>query len=527
MKAYRRTVLVALFLIATFAFGPGRADSATIAVINVPLFVHLTTRPALPNATVSLDGVSYTTGADGTVTIPTSALNNLDQRLTFVSVVTDPLTHADFVRFETPPQSGNTREAIAVFNVPLFVHLTTRPALPNATVSLDGVPYTTGADGTVTIPTTALNNLDQRLTFVSVVTDPLTQADFVRFEAPPQSGNTREAIAVFTIPRFLQLTTIPPLPNTTFSLDGVPYTTGADGTVTISTSALNNLDQRLKFVSAATDPLTKADFVRLATPPQTRYWRQAVAIFDMSHAVRFSFADSSGAPVPLDRVTSMTIKSSTGEERRLSSDDLAHPVMLPAVHPYTKGDHPEPQILRYTVQDVIVDGSNTVIPSQHEFFPANVDDLHLDTSVFTVQVSVRDALFGFADASTVVVRHPDGTETRHAASGGKLTLRGLPRGDYEMRVEGAAIKSWRPISVSRDQTVELSPVSRIDLGAVAGVIVILFGGLLVVGNRRRARRRRRLGPPGEDPTGTGGSSPGTPEPGMQLEAPSREPEPVG
>jgi hypothetical protein len=108
-----------------------------------------------------------------------------------------------------------------------------------------------------------------------------------------------------------------------------------------------------------------------------------------------------------------------------------------------------------------------------------------------------------------------------------LTLRGLPRGDYEMRVEGAAIKSWRPISVSRDQTVELSPVSRIDLGAVAGVIVILFGGLLVVGNRRRARRRRRLGPPGEDPTGTGGSSPGTPEPGMQLEAPSREPEPVG
>jgi len=37
-------------------------------------------------------------------------------------------------------------------------------------------------------------------------------------------------------------------------------------------------------------------------------------------------------------------------------------------------------------------------------------------------------LFGFADASTVVVRHPDGTETRHAASGGKVAPGGAPPG---------------------------------------------------------------------------------------------------
>ena len=130
---------------------------------------------------------------------------------------------------------------------PKLVHLTTRPSLPDTTFTLDGVALHDGRrrhrhhPDHRARPTSTNASRSCRSSPI-----PLTKAHFDHFEFPPAADNVREVVAVFDVSRFLHLTTIPLLPNTTFSLDGVAYTTGADGTVTIATTALINLDQRLK-----------------------------------------------------------------------------------------------------------------------------------------------------------------------------------------------------------------------------------------------------------------------------------------
>ena len=88
---------------AVAATAPTASTSSTSPISFPSRWVYLTTRPALPDATFTLDGVAYSTGTDGTVRIPTSKLTSLDQRLGFVSVVNAPLTRANFDRFEAGP----------------------------------------------------------------------------------------------------------------------------------------------------------------------------------------------------------------------------------------------------------------------------------------------------------------------------------------------------------------------------------------------------------------------------------------
>ena len=154
------------------ATAPTSSTSSTSPISFPSRWVHLSTRPALPDATFTLDGVSYTTGVSGTVQIPTSSLTNIDQRLGFVSVVNAPLTRVNFDRFEAGPEVALTRTVVAVFDMSRFLHVTTIPALPNASFVLDGTSHTTGKDGTVLIETNRLTNLGARLKFDSVSTGP-------------------------------------------------------------------------------------------------------------------------------------------------------------------------------------------------------------------------------------------------------------------------------------------------------------------------------------------------------------------
>ena len=208
----------------------------------------------------------------------------------------------------------------------------------------------------------------------------------------------------------------------------------------------------------------------------------------------------------------------SGSSRR---EDLANPVMLPAVHVLEGGSAPSRRSSATRCRRSSSTAPTRSIPSQHEFFPANIDDLQrrhhvLHRAGLRPRCPVR--LRRLAARSSCAI--PTAPRPAIRCQAGRSRSRASPRGDYQMRVEGAAITNWRPISVSRDQTVELSPVSRLDLGTVATVIVIL--------SRWTARRRQSpssaggavgLGPPGRDPT-SGGGPPAAPEPGPQLESPS-------
>ena len=98
--------------------------------------------------------------------------------------------------------------------------------------------------------------------------------------------------------------------------------------------------------------------------------------------------------------------------------------MLPAIHVTSTKESRDEQRIRYTVQRVEVDGSNTVIPSQHALFPADTTAVAVDARIYTLEVAVHDALFGFGTGSTVVLRRPDDSEVRYRLVHGKVTIPG-------------------------------------------------------------------------------------------------------
>ena len=199
----------------------------------------------------------------------------------------------------------------------------------------------------------------------------------------------------------------------------------------------------------------------------------------------------------------MKIRSSTGEERTLSPTELAAPVMLLAQEATPTPTGLTSRDLRYTVQDVMVDGTSTVNRSQQDFFPSRDPELTVDTLFFNVHVQVNDALFGSTTGKRVVLLRPDGTETSYPLVDGEATLESLPRGDYKLRVEGSGLKSWQPVAVTRDQSVQIRQLTRLDMATVGGAVVVVVLGLVLAGRGHRRRRARRRLPEGPiEPSGS-------------------------
>jgi hypothetical protein len=108
-----------------------------------------------------------------------------------------------------------------------------------------------------------------------------------------------------------------------------------------------------------------------------------------------------------------------------------------------------------------------------------------------MQIRAQDAVFGFPAGSAVQLRSPDGQVRRLELDGRSRASSGrLARGDYQLKVEGPGISWWAPVSLSRDQQVELVFLSWLDLSAAALLAVLVLVGLPLLGGRLRRRRHR-------------------------------------
>jgi hypothetical protein len=128
--------------------------------------------------------------------------------------------------------------------------------------------------------------------------------------------------------------------------------------------------------------------------------------------------------------------------------------------------------------------------AQQRFLPSRQRVVPLRLLFYDTTVRARDALFGFPIGHALELRYPNGhVERPRLGGGGKVRLRALPRGDYEVKVSGAGISFTRPLSVSRNQEVELKVLSWLDLGLAALALASVALGLLVV---RRPHLLRRV-----------------------------------
>jgi hypothetical protein len=140
--------------------------------------------------------------------------------------------------------------------------------------------------------------------------------------------------------------------------------------------------------------------------------------------------------------------------------------------------------LYWSVSRVVVDGGDVVNRSQQVFLPEQSQEWTITLLFYRVQVVGRDMLFGSLAGSGVAIQKPDGSVAKVPFANGKATLPSLARGSYAVHIYGPGASFTRPLSISKDQLVEIEVISPVDLGLIVSLLVLIALSLLVVGRRR-------------------------------------------
>jgi hypothetical protein len=218
--------------------------------------------------------------------------------------------------------------------------------------------------------------------------------------------------------------------------------------------------------------------------------------------------------VPLSDVTRVTIDSSLGESFTFAP---SHPPrILPADRIVRNQAGLAPLIIRYSVREVVIDGSNVVYGGKQSFFVRASSVWTVVVLLFPLRIEVRDALFGFGIGRAVRLRFPDGSSRIvKLGTGHAVTMTELPRATYQLAARGAGFGLTSPTTLSKPQVAKLLLLSWVDILAVAVFVVLFAVGLPVLG-RRIIRHPGRLRLPAWQMGGSQG--PPTPAPADTAEA---------
>jgi hypothetical protein len=286
--------------------------------------------------------------------------------------------------------------------------------------------------------------------------------------------------------RPLTVVTVPPVAGFPVVLDGVTSVTDAAGAAHFRAS-----EEGLSARIALTEAILPIDGQQVKVTASRAFYgvdgNAARLALDLAYQVGFSFASMKGDSVNESLIDTVTVKSITGAVETLPAHQLSW-LQGSRVVPLSGGL--EVKKLDWTVQRVEYSGANVVNASQQRFLPAEVQDVVVKLLFYRVSLSVHDAIFGFAQKGAVDVVYPDGDSRRFSLDDkGRLTLPTLPRGNYTVTAVGPGPVMTRPLALSRDQDVDLTFYSWLDIGAVVAVLLVAVLGFPLLGRRRRRAGR--------------------------------------
>lgn len=244
------------------------------------------------------------------------------------------------------------------------------------------------------------------------------------------------------------------------------------------------------------DPAIRAEFSRWAdnvyeSSREIEFRNGALyqAGFELHYEVSYQFTDLQGVPISPDEITSITIKNSIGEHITRETHEA---LWLQGGRVTRRVGGLEETRLLYSIEEVVVEGTNVVNQSQLSFFPAETRSWTLPLLYYSMTFSSVDALFGFPIGESIEAVSPAGNARIVPLDDtGQAALPHLPRGEYQVRVLGAGYSPSTPVMLSRDQAVQLKVISIWDGAFVGGLGLSVALGLLAVG---RWRSRKELAP---------------------------------
>jgi hypothetical protein len=288
--------------------------------------------------------------------------------------------------------------------------------------------------------------------------------------------------------------TVPPIPHARFLVDGKAKFTDSKGNIRLYLPGI-----KTKFYPRHVLPQPRKLGPNSIARFSRWYGKHRSLTYNIHYRIRFGFQDLARRPVDSSLVTSMTLKSRTGVRTWVRT---GHEVWLQGSRVVPFAGHLVSKDIDYQVERAYVDGANVVNRAQQRFAPSKTRLLPVRLLFYALKVTTRDALLGFSIGKSVELRYPSGKTASHPIHGGKVTLPALPRGTYDVKVKAAGVSFTRPVSVSRNQEVELKVISYLDMALAAGALIALAVGLLLarrphiveaVRRRLPVRRRVRVG----------------------------------
>jgi hypothetical protein len=307
-------------------------------------------------------------------------------------------------------------------------------------------------------------------------------------------------------PVTITIRTVPALPGVRFSFDGMPLVTGSAGTASVTErhnfgqhtlgladTRIVTADRRYVFARWAgqRDPNQAFRSTVRGLPMRASY--TVTASFGAACPVTPRLTEQDGTVLGPGRVARITLRSNLGQSVMLQPSGTT---WLPCSWPVYQDSLLSSRNLQYSVQSVLVGGTNVAYAGIQRFQPSRTPHPTVIGLFHTLTITAHDALFGGGMGNYALLTMPDHTVRRvMMGRGHSATVRNLPQGDYQVDVKaGGAIVSAQTIRLSRSEKTNLTAVSRGDLSAVGGALVIGVAGLPLVSSTRRRRLLALLRP---------------------------------
>lgn len=287
------------------------------------------------------------------------------------------------------------------------------------------------------------------------------------------------------LPTEIRVQCIPPIAGVSFQLDGQDFISGADGSASIAVDKIGE-HKLVVLAEKYSHPTQRIEFGRWMQEsyepslniqaPTDKAIQVGINVY---HLVGQSFLDPKGQAVGAGRVSEFTIRSAQGDVFTFKDGE---PRWLPASRTAHRVSGLEETKLLYSVNSVMVDGSNVVNQSQQRFYTHAGDIWKISLIFYSLRVSAHDGLFGIAIGDSVNLEFPDGSVKNYPIKNGMAEIKSLPRGNYFVEFIGAhGLSNRAPVALSRDQEVHTKVLTYFDIGVVVFSGIILALGLVFYG----------------------------------------------
>ena len=474
--------------------------------------VYVATEPRLAGVSIGVDGRTVVTGSNGTVAVSVPDLNDIANRVSLLSTSRGSRHTLEQAFIKQAPHSAPRESHITVgIDVTSSTTLVIDPGTTGAKASdIRGVRLhaITGDVVDVDLRKThqvALLSRKARQSGSGTSTQVVTWT----VDSVTASGGTvykagRDAFDPFAegiwtlhlvpVAGTVLVETVPRTPGATFTIDGSTFTTDAEGRGSAPVTDLNGVEDRLALGKQKAGSTAAALVGVSRTKPTAAFQRHLIAGLAVTRTVAFRFTDLNAKVVPNNRVTSLEL-TGAGASVTLSPTQVRLGAPLVVRKARMVGGQWVAQDVTYSVTKVGVEGGDAVFAGQQKLVPATDGTVTVALSVFDLQVTFRDVLFGTHVTAVADLTRPDGVTVPVAVSpDGVASMPGLVRGEYVLASRAAIVGGNTRVLVSRPSVVDLKVVTFLDVAVVTVLMVGLCVSLVWVG-RAWARRSaaRQLG----------------------------------